>query len=390
MTSETCGLHPETASDLEPDFTFVFPCLNEEVTLGICIEKVKSSLASSSAVYEIVVADNGSTDQSRSIAAALGCRVIPVETRGYGAALRAGIQAARGPYVIFADSDDTYLYHDTARLYSAAKDADAGMAIASRMTGEIAPGSMPPLHRYVGTPVLTTLINLLFSGRLTDCNSGFRCIRKSEYETWNIRSNGMEFASELLIKALKAGTKTVEIPSGLKCGPPGRQVHLRTWRDGMRHLLFILSEKPALFERSGLAVALATSVLQTAALFAGPVAFAGLNFFDLHTQVLLLLAGLVGAQFYVFSCCLFLVSRDKPLAITRWLIHLDEGLLFFGLLATLSGCALTVASIFWLWVASGFGGLHQANTLIGAAHFLGLALTAAVGFLSVHTLKKSR
>lgn len=390
MTKESAGNQPASLPGPEPSLTFVFPCLNEELTLGICIEKVIASLSEASFQYEIIVADNGSTDRSRNIAIDRGCRVIAVDVRGYGAALRAGIQAARSPYVIFADSDDTYLYHDVARLYTAAREADAGMAIASRMTGKIEPGSMPPLHRYIGTPVLTFLINFLFSGRLTDCNSGFRCIRRNEYETWNIRSNGMEFASELLIKALKAGTKTVEISSGLNCGPPGRKVHLRTWRDGMRHLLFILSEKPALFERSGLALALVASIMQTAALIAGPVDIAGLNFLDLHTQVLLLLSGLVGAQFYVFSCCLYLASTDKPMRLTRWLIHLDEGVLFFGLLATLTCCALTVASIFWLWVSSGFGGLHQAHSLVGAAHFLGLALTAAVGLLSVHTLKKSR
>lgn len=390
MTANSQGHDPIQPPDSDLLLTFVFPCLNEELTLGKCIEKVRSSLTAASCAHEIIVADNGSTDRSRAIANALGCRVVPVEIRGYGAALRAGIEAARSPYVAFADSDDTYLYHDVARLYRAAKEANAGMAVASRMMGEIATGSMPLLHRYIGTPVLTTLINLLFTGRLTDCNSGFRCIRKAEYETWNIRSNGMEFASELLIKALKVGTKTVEISSGLNCGPPGRKVHLRTWRDGMRHLLFILSEKPALFERSGLALALLATLLQTAALIAGPVAIAGINFLDLHTQVLLLLAGFIGAQFYVFSCCLFLVSGDKPMPLTRWLIHLDEGVLFFGLLSTLTCCSLTVASIFWLWVSSGFAGLHQAHSLVGAAHFLGLALTSAVGLLSVHTLKKSR
>ena len=229
-----------------PALSFVFPCLNEEGTLALCVTAVKKALAPSGISYEIIVADNGSTDRSRDIALELGCRLVPIPVRGYGAALKGGIEAATGSYILFADSDNTYLYEHTASLYLEAVKHQAGMAIASRTTGVIEPGAMPPLHRYLGTPILTWLINRLFNGRLTDCNSGFRCIRKADYLTWDIRSDGMEFASELLIKALKAGTHTVEIASGLRCGPPDRVAHLRTWRDGMRHLLFILSFTPIL------------------------------------------------------------------------------------------------------------------------------------------------
>lgn len=374
----------------QPDLTFVFPCLNEQATLGLCIDKVIACLDASGLGYEIIVADNGSSDRSLEIARAKKCRVINVPLRGYGAALRAGIEAAETPFVVFADSDNTYLYEHSAALYCAAKENNAGMAIASRITGAIAPGAMPWLHRYLGTPVLTFLINGLFRGRLTDCNSGFRCIKKAEYETWNIRSNGMEFASELLIKALKAGTKTVEIPSGLNKGPEGRVVHLRTWRDGMRHLLFILSEKPALFEFVGFALVAISVVVQFAALLIGPTALGEFNIFDLHTQALALITGLVGAQFYVFGCSLYLRSNDTPGGFTKRLINLDEGVLFFLLVATLGGCGLTVMTLVFLWVQSGFSGLHHANHLLGVVHLLSLATTGAIGLLSVHTLKKSR
>ncbi len=368
--------------------TFVFPCLNEERTLAICIEKVKTSAASAGLTFEIIVADNGSTDKSVTIAESMGARVVPVPQKGYGAALRGGIRAASHEYVMFADSDDTYLYQDAAGVYQAAINNGAGMAIASRLTGRIENGAMPVLHRWLGTPVLTWLINHLFSGRLSDCNSGFRCIKRSEYETWNIRSNGMEFASELLIKALKAKARIVEIPSGLRCGPPLRQAHLRTWRDGMRHLLFILSEKPALFEWAGLAMLVPATVLQLVIAFTGPISLMGLNVFDLHSQALLLLTAVFGTQFYVFACSLFISSKDRPLRLTKALIEMDEGNLFFGLLTVLGAGVCTVFLMFRSWMASGFGGLDETNTLLVVVHLIAVMAMAAIGLLSVHTLKK--
>jgi len=265
------------------------------------------------------------------------------------------------------------------------------MAIASRMIGRIEPGAMPPLHRWVGTPVLTTLINWLFHGKLSDCNSGFRCIRKSAFASWQIRSNGMEFASELLIKALKAGAHSVEISSGLRKGPEGRVAHLRTWRDGMRHLLFIFSEKPRLFELFGLVTVLLTTLLQVTAFCTGPVSIGGVfHIFDLHSEALLLLAGIIGAQFYLFSCMLFLQSHDRPLGITRKLIHLDEGVLFFTLLATLGACALLAGYIGVRWSLSGFENLHLARDLLFWSHPLAISISFCVGLLGLHVLKKAQ
>jgi glycosyltransferase involved in cell wall biosynthesis len=372
------------------DLSFVFPCLNEEATLRLCIQQVNESLAGSSIHYEVIVADNGSTDRSREIAVELGCRVVPVNERGYGAALRGGIEAAMGEYVMFADSDNTYLYEDASRLYTAASEKNADMAIASRMTGQIEPGAMPFLHRWAGTPVLTWLINRLFNGQLSDCNSGFRCIRKSAYETWKIRSNGMEFASELLIKALKCGAKSVEISSGLRKGPEGRVAHLRTWRDGMRHLLFIFSEKPSLFEMMGFTILLLATLLQITAFITGPISVAGLfHIFDMHTQALLLLSGIFGAQFYLFGCMLYLQSKDPPMKLTRKLIFLDEGVLFFTLLATVCGCIGLAGYIGAQWSLSGFSNLNLAHNLLFGCYILALFITFSVGLLGLHVLKKA-
>ncbi|MDA7673464.1 glycosyltransferase family 2 protein [Verrucomicrobiales bacterium] len=373
------------------NLTFVFPCLNEAGSLQSCIRAVRESLdkAGDKLNYEIVVADNGSTDDSAKIALEEGARVVPVDQRGYGAALRGGIEAAQGEYVMFADADSTYLYENALTLYDKAIECDADMSIASRMTGEIESGAMPWLHRRLGTPVLTGLINLLFKGKLSDCNSGFRCIRKSAYESWGIRASGMEFASELLIKALKHKAKMVEIPSGLRRGPEGRVAHLQTWRDGMRHLLFILSERPRLFEWSGLVLIWISSILQLLAMAIGPVNIGGLHIFDLHSKGLLLLAGITGMQLYVFSCMLFLKKREKPTRMTNKLIEIGEGPLFFFLLSILVTEGLLVGFVVLNWVLNNFANLDLTNVLIGGIHLLGLPLMLAIGLLGIHVFKKS-
>lgn len=382
---------PATNGIRRMDLTFVFPCLNEEATIAACIAAVKGSLdaAGPGFRYEIVVADNGSTDRSAELARAAGARVVPVSDRGYGAALRGGIAAAEGTYVMFADADLTYLYEDALPLYREAVAHDADMAIASRMKGTIEPGAMPPLHRHLGTPVLTGLINLLFRGHLSDCNSGFRCLRKSAYETWGIRANGMEFASELLIKALKHRARTVEIRSGLRRGPEGRVAHLRTWRDGMRHLLFILSERPRLFESGGLLLVIISSLLQLLAIALGPSQIGGFNIFDMHSKALLLLAGITGMQLYVFSCMLFLREREKPTALTAGLIGIEEAPLFFLLVSILGLEILLVGAVVLNWMMNNFANLDLANVLIGAVHFLGLPLMLAIALLGLHVFKKS-
>jgi len=372
------------------NLTFVFPCLNEEETLAGCIKQVQASLDRGKDLeYEIVVADNGSTDKSAEIAKSLGARVVPVPIRGYGAALQGGINAAKAPRVMFADADSTYLLDDALELYEKAIETDADMAIASRMIGKIEDGAMPPLHRHLGTPVLTGLINKLFRGKLSDCNSGFRCLKKEAYEKWDIRSNGMEFASELLIKALKARASMVEIPSGLNRGPEGREAHLRTWRDGMRHLLFIFAERPQLFEWLGLLILGVSSVLQMLALTLGPTKILGLNVFDIHSQALLLLGALTGTQLYLFSCVLYLRGKEKSTALTKKLIELDEGVLFFLLLA-LFGCVfLVVASIVVIWMRAGYGGIDLSHSLVGIVHFLSVPGMLAIALLGIHVFKKT-
>ncbi|MDB6119650.1 MAG: hypothetical protein JWO08_3431 [Verrucomicrobiaceae bacterium] len=374
------------------DLTFVFPCLNEERCIAACIERVQRTLSADPTLkYEVVVGDNGSTDRSREIAEGLGARVVSVPERGYGAALRGGIAAAEGKYVMFADADGTYFYENSLELYRRTVADAADMGIASRLIGTIEPGAMPTLHRYLGTPVLTWLINTLFNGKLTDCNSGFRCLKRTAYETWDIRASGMEFASELLIKALKNNARTVEIPSGLRPSPVERQPHLRTWRDGMRHLLFILSERPRLFEAKGLFLVILASLLQAIAAITGPVSVGGVvHIFDIHSQTLLLLAAIIGAQLYLFACMLYLQSKDEPLKLTKRLIQMDEGSLFFLLMSLMVCFGAVVLWIVAQWALHRFSGLNRANELIVWAHFLCVPVTMALGLLGVHVLRKAR
>lgn len=370
------------------DLTFLFPCLNESETLAFCISQAKKSLEGGSIEFEILVADNGSTDDSREIAIANGARVVNVSEKGYGAALRGGFEAAKGRYVMFADADATYMLEHSLELYQAAVKEDADMAIASRLKGTVENGAMPFLHRYLGTPVLTGLINLFFKGKLSDCNSGFRCVKKEAYQTWRIRSSGMEFASELLIKALKADAKMVEIPSGLRPDRAGRVAHLKTWRDGMRHLLFILSERPQFFETVGLLLLVVSSLLQAATLVFGPIKIGIFNVFDLHSQGLFLLGGLTGGQLYVFSCVLFLRGNEKSTSLTRKILTLEEDSLFFLLLGLLALEFLCVAGIVVRWGMVHFGGLDLTSVLFPLVHFLSVPGLWAIGLLAIHVFKK--
>ncbi|MFZ4763575.1 MAG: glycosyltransferase family 2 protein [Roseimicrobium sp.] len=371
------------------DLTFVFPCLNEERTLAECIKRVRRSLEADPGLrFEIVVADNGSTDRSREIAAEEGARVVPVPQRGYGAALRGGIEGALGRYVMFADADGTYIYEHALSLYQATASAGVDMGIGSRLRGEIKPGAMPFLHHYLGTPVLTFLINRLFGGQLSDCNSGFRCLLKTSFLEWDVRSPGMEFASELLIKALKHRATSIEIPSGLQPPPHDRVPHLKTWRDGMRHLLFILSERPQVFEWTGFLVMVAALVGQIVAFATGPVNLFGLNVFDAHSQALLLLAGLVGTQFYVYACMCYLRSSDTPSGLTKRLVHMNEGSLFFLLLSVLLAMGALVVSVFVIWAESSFGGINLVRMLLMIVHVLSVPLLLCLGLLGLHTLKR--
>lgn len=231
------------ANSLEIELTFVIPCLNEAPTLAATIADCHRGGTASAVPYEVLVADNGSTDGSVQIAEMARARVVAVPQRGYGAALQAGISAARGRFVLMGDADSTYRF-DQAPLFLLPLQLGADLVMGNRFLGKIEPGAMPVLHRYIGNPLLSLLGRLLFGIEIGDFHCGLRGFRRASIESLNLCCTGMEYASEMVIKASIRDLRLAEIPTDLRPNPPGRRPHLRTWRDGWRHLKFMLSFSP--------------------------------------------------------------------------------------------------------------------------------------------------
>ncbi|WP_094555990.1 glycosyltransferase family 2 protein [Synechococcus sp. 1G10] len=223
--------------------SFVIPCLNEVLGLKSVLEDCHIGGQTSGLSYEIIVADNGSTDGSQLIAQQLGAQVIAVAVRGYGSALRAGIQASRGAFIMMGDADGTYCFREAPRFLQRLQHGD-DLVIGNRFQGSIAHGAMPFLHRYLGNPVLSGLGRLFFGIRIGDFHCGLRCFRKEAIEQLGLSCLGMEFASEMVIKASLKRLRIAEVPTSLMPDHPRRSPHLRTWRDGWRHLRFMLSFSP--------------------------------------------------------------------------------------------------------------------------------------------------
>ncbi len=255
--------------------SFVIPCLNEAATIGSVIEDCHVGGRVSGAAYEVIVADNGSTDSSREIALSLGARVVDVPTPGYGAALAGGIAAARGNYVLMGDADATYEFQQASEFLAKLQHGYA-LVMGNRFRGQIAPGAMPFLHRYLGNPVLSALGRIFFGIRIGDFHCGLRAFERDAILALNLRCTGMEYASEMVIKSSLMDLRTTEIPTNLRPNPPGRTPHLKTWRDGWRHLKFMLSFSPkySLLPIAGLlglvAVALVSLFVRQLAPFTGP------------------------------------------------------------------------------------------------------------------------
>ena len=240
-----------------PEVSVVMPCLNEAETLAVCIQKARACLADNGVSGEIIIADNGSTDGSQSIAEAGGARLVPVEAKGYGSALMGGIAAACGRFVIMADADDSY---DFSALMPFIEKLRAGcdFVIGNRFKGGIAPGAMPPLHRYLGNPVLSGLGRLFFLCPAGDLHCGLRGFSRDAFERMKLQTTGMEFASEMVVKATLLGLRIAEVPTTLSPDGRSRPPHLRSWRDGWRHLRFMLLFSPRwLFLYPGLLLMLA-------------------------------------------------------------------------------------------------------------------------------------
>lgn len=355
---------PRSAPGVE--LTVLLPCLNEAQTLAACIAKAKCAIEKDQLNAEILIADNGSTDGSQEIAGAAGARVVPVATRGYGSALMAGIAAARGTFVIMADSDDSY---DLANLMPFLEKLREGfdLVMGNRFKGGIAAGAMPWLHRYLGTPVLTMLARTFFHTPCWDVNCGMRGFRKEEVAKLGLRSLGMEFASEMLVKSTRFGLRIAEIPTCLFRDGRSTPPHLRTWRDGWRHLRFMLLYSPRwLFLYPGVLLML-LGVFLTAWLLPGPKAF-GAAKLDVNTLAyagMFIFIGYQAITFAVFTKVFaitegLLPQDDRFNRIFRY-VTLETGLVVGGFFMVL-GLVVSIVAVEY-WKRMGFGPVDPAKTL---------------------------
>ena len=228
---------------MELELSVVIPARNEERTIAHCVEKAKKAFAALGVQGEVLVADNGSTDGTRAVAERAGARVVPVEGKGYGRALRGGFTAARGRWLIMGDADGSYDFEQAPRYVEKLRQG-CDFVVGNRFQGAIAPGAMPFLNRYLGTPVLTAVMNLLFRTGIGDTNCGMRGLTKSAFERMGLKADGMEFATEMIVKASLLKMRIAEVPCDLHKDLRDRPPHLRRWRDGWRHLRFMLLFSP--------------------------------------------------------------------------------------------------------------------------------------------------
>ena len=276
------------------EVSVVMPCLNEARTVGVCIDKALACLQKLNAKGEVVVADNGSTDGSQDIARAHGARIVPVERKGYGSALQGGIAAASGKFVIMGDADDSY---DFSRLDGFIERLREGydLVMGNRFRGGIMPGAMPWMHRYIGNPILSGILNLFFHSGVGDAHCGLRGFRKESYERLGLSTSGMEFASEMVVRACLQKQKISEVPVVLHPDGRDRPPHLRSFRDGWRHLRFLLLLCPLWLYLIPASLLLGGGLGIMAWLTAGPREVGGVVF-DVHTMLLGALAVILGYQ----------------------------------------------------------------------------------------------
>ena len=348
------------------DLTILMPCLNEAETLAICVRRAVAAIQASGVTGEVVVADNGSTDGSQEIARAEGARIVDVATRGYGAALIGGIEAARGKYVMMADADASYHFEHLPRFLPKL-DEGYDLVMGNRFAGSIEHGAMPPLHKYIGNPILSAAGRIFFSIPVRDFHCGLRAFRRDAILALNLRTTGMEFASEMVVKSRLAGLRMTEVPTTLSPDGRSRPPHLRSWRDGWRHLRFLLLYSPRwLFFYPGLAAFVVGAVL-SAALLPGPLRVGAYNF-DVDTLTYALGLVLIGAHITVFAVSAkvfgtqegFLQPNPRFERLFK-VITLETGVLA-GCLLFLVGAGILGYAIY-LWHAAGFGALSPTRML---------------------------
>jgi len=361
----------------ELELTILMPCLNEAETLAACIGKARGFLERTGIAGEVLIADNGSTDGSQDIARGLGARVVTVPERGYGAALAGGIQAARGRFVIMGDADDSYDFASLDAFIAELRDG-ADLVMGNRFAGGIEPGAMPWHHRYIGNPVLSAVGRLFFRTPIGDFHCGLRGFSRAAILALNLRTSGMEFASEMVVKATLAQLDLREVPTTLARDGRSRRPHLRSIRDGWRHLRFLLLFSPRwLFLYPGIAL-LAVGLVVGAVLLPGPAQFGRVTF-DVHTFLVAALCIIVGLQSISFAIIgRRFASRYGFIPRSGNYNRLLEALTLERiLLVAITLMLIGIAALVWgvgQWAARDFGPLNASRTMRPVI----LAMTALV------------
>jgi hypothetical protein len=352
---------------MQPELSILMPCLNEARTLTACIKKAQLFLKEHGVSGEVIVADNGSTDGSVEVAESLNARVVRVPTRGYGAALAAGIHAANGKYVIMGDSDESYDFSALSPFIEKLREG-YDLVMGNRYRGGIAPGAMPPMHRYLGNPLLTALGRLFFSCK--DCGDfycGLRGFQKKAIEALGLQSRGMEFALEMVIKAEMHGLRITEVPTTLSPDGRDRAPHLRRYRDGWRSLRFYLLMSPRWFFGIPGLILLLGGGLVSMVLLTGPVTVMSVTF-DYHTLLYSSAAILLGYQsilLFIFAKLMAVETGLHPPRTKFWFLEQRRTLeqcVVIGLVFVLVGVALGIIAAYE-WSLAGFGTLRPASTL---------------------------
>lgn len=384
------------ATDQLIELSVLMPCLNEAATLPACIRKAQKFLDRAGIIGEVLVADNGSTDGSQSIAGRLGARVVHVARRGYGSALIAGIQAARGRWVIMGDSDDSYDFSNL-DLYLSRLRTGSELVMGNRFAGSIQPGAMPPLHRYFGNPVLSGVGRLLFRSECRDFHCGLRGFDRDAILRLGLSAPGMEFASEMVVKATLQQLRISEVPTTLAPDGRGRPAHLRSWRDGWRHLRLLLLFSPrGLFLYPGVGM-FGPGLMGMLVLLAGPVLIGRVGF-DVGTLLYCAASTLIGWQSILFWVCAKVHNAEgtvmpPDLRFERMIQRLSlEAILLSSLVLFLLGLLLAVVSLAG-WGAVGFGPLDPAHNLrrvVAAVTVMLLAAQTVSAGLFVAMLRISR
>lgn len=367
----------------------VIPCLNEANSIAICVDRALTAMKTAELNGEVIVADNGSTDGSCELAEQHGARVVHVRERGYGAALSAGIRASHGKFVVMGDADDSYDFNAVPEFVAKWREG-YDVVMGNRFRGGIKPGAMPWHHKYVGNPGLTALMNMIFRTGIGDSHCGMRGFSREIFDRMDLRSTGMEFASEFIIKASQLGGRITEIPITLWPDKRGRPPHLRSFRDGWRHLRFMLLYAPNwLFLLPG-GLLMLFGITLVFWLLPGPRHLTRHVVLDIHTLIFGVIFTLLGAQIIsvgffakVFSYSERFDHRQVSLRRVLLRVKFEHGLIF-GLILTLAGL-IGDTRIFYQWGASGFGALHDERGVLfwSLWFFLGIQIIFSSFFLSM-------